>query len=418
VNADSDDWVARLVDAKDEPALELTVVSLADFAATDEAGADPLLGEKNDIVIPAGGDVMVYGDGGAGKTTLCLDLACHLAAGAAWLGIAVAKPLTVLLVENEGPRPLFRAKARRKVDAWGGADLDGRIRIVEEPWAAFTFAATAHREALADIIEKNELDVVIVGPLAAAGMNDAGTLHEVRLFIALCNEVRQIAGRAVTFGLIHHENKGGKVSGAWEGAGDTLVHVQGLGTGRTRVHFQKARWSPAWHAQTLELRWADGESFTVDAKPELSDEDVMERLLAAIGENPGTGWRNVERAITGIGNDRKRTLRDRLLADGRIVNIVVDDGVEVALDHCPERRPARLFHANDPTIRHLCPDPGTDAAQTEPAGGRAATGSVPLCPVRSTGTVAAQSREGDPRPSDNGEQRDLCDGYVPPDEEP
>ena len=41
-------------------------------------------------LIPEGGDVMVYGDGGAGKTTLCLDLACHLAAGDDWLGIPVA----------------------------------------------------------------------------------------------------------------------------------------------------------------------------------------------------------------------------------------------------------------------------------------------------------------------------------------
>ena len=46
---------------------------------------------------------MVYGDGGAGKTTLCLDLACHLAGGDEWLGIDVAAPLSVLLIENEGP---------------------------------------------------------------------------------------------------------------------------------------------------------------------------------------------------------------------------------------------------------------------------------------------------------------------------
>ena len=55
----------------------LTVVSLADFAAIDEQGAEALLGDGTDTLIPANGDVMVYGDGGAGKTTLCIDLACH-----------------------------------------------------------------------------------------------------------------------------------------------------------------------------------------------------------------------------------------------------------------------------------------------------------------------------------------------------
>ena len=147
-------------------------------------------------------------------------------------------------------------------------------------------------------------------------MNDAGTLQEVRAFIALCDDVRRRCGRAVTFILIHHENKGGKVSGAWEGAGDTLLHVTGMGNGRTRIHVQKARWATNWHARTLELRWTDGEGFEVDEKPELSDDDIAERIVAVIGENPGTGWRKVEDAITGVRNDRKRTIRDRLLSDG------------------------------------------------------------------------------------------------------
>ena len=44
-------------------------------------------------LIPEGGDVMIYGDGGASKTTLGIDLACHLAAGDDWLGIAVPRPV-------------------------------------------------------------------------------------------------------------------------------------------------------------------------------------------------------------------------------------------------------------------------------------------------------------------------------------
>ena len=35
---------------------------------------------------------MFYGDGGAGKTTLAIDLAFHLAAGEDWLGIPVRGP--------------------------------------------------------------------------------------------------------------------------------------------------------------------------------------------------------------------------------------------------------------------------------------------------------------------------------------
>ncbi len=113
--------MGSIVEDDSTPLLEFVVVSLSQFAATPEDGADPLLGDRDQILIPANGDVMVYGDGGAGKTTLCLDLACHLAGGNSWLGIDVAAPLTVLLVENEGPTALFRGKAKRKLKGWTGS---------------------------------------------------------------------------------------------------------------------------------------------------------------------------------------------------------------------------------------------------------------------------------------------------------
>jgi hypothetical protein len=52
-------------------------------------GAEPLVGGSDSNLIPEGGLVMVYGDGGAGKTTLTADLEMHLAAGDAWLGNAI-----------------------------------------------------------------------------------------------------------------------------------------------------------------------------------------------------------------------------------------------------------------------------------------------------------------------------------------
>src|SRR4051812_27766982 len=87
----------------------LRFVSLDEFVAVDEAGAEPLVGEAGNVVIPTGGDVIFFGDGGSGKTTLQLDLAFHLAAGDDWCGFPIPAPVRVGIVENEGPRPLFRA---------------------------------------------------------------------------------------------------------------------------------------------------------------------------------------------------------------------------------------------------------------------------------------------------------------------
>jgi hypothetical protein len=337
--------------------LELSVVTLRTFAAVAEAGADPLVGDGDDIVIPADGNVMIYGDGGAGKTTLTIDLACHIAAPANWMGLPIGTASRLLIIENEGPRTLFRRKVERKLAAWLGPPLtDDNLTIVDEPWAKFTFAAESHRRALAAKIAVGLVDIVVVGPLTAAGMNEAGTLRDVRAFMALLDDVRTRAGRPVTFVIIHHENKGGKVSGAWEGAGDTLWHV--IGTGRsTRLHMQKVRWSTTWHGKTLDLDWIDGEGFSVNTTPELTDGDIAAKIVELVELNPGIGWTAASDAIPGVRAAHKRTIRDRLLADGRIVNLVNENGRDIVSDRCERGRHTHLFLADDPTIRKLRPDP-------------------------------------------------------------
>ena len=269
--------------APDEPQAvpDATIVSLEDFVAVDEPGAAPLLGDESGALIPEGGDVMVYGDGGAGKTTLLFDLACHLAAGQDWLGIPVRRPVRVLLIENEGPRPLLRLKLKRKLQAWDGEPLDGRISVFEQPWGQFTFAEDAWRHQLAARIKALEVDVLIAGPLTRIGMDAAGTLQEVAGFSRLVDDVRRRSGRALTPIIAHHENRAGTVSGAWEGAGDTLLHVQAAGNGHTIVFIQKARWASAHHHKTLKLAWSDGEGFELEC-----DRDYMAEVRELLTARP------------------------------------------------------------------------------------------------------------------------------------
>jgi len=92
---------------------------------------------------------------------------------------------------------------------------------------------------------------------------------------------RRRSGRRLLVVLIHHENKGGKVSGAWEGVGDTLLHASVHSRGKTKLHFQKVRWSSQWHKETLELSWANGESFepVEEVERDLHSEVVQWLLL-------------------------------------------------------------------------------------------------------------------------------------------
>lgn len=266
-------------EARDNGGDPVRIVTLDEFADVDEPGADPLLGSPGEAVIPEGGDVMIYGDGGASKTTLSIDLAFHLAAGDDWLGLRIPDPCRVLLVEAEGPRPLFRAKLRAKRDAWKGSDIADRLRVHEAPWAQFRFPAVRVAEAAGEL----EVDVLIVGPLTRVGMDELGTLQQVRDFMGEVGRFRARTGRRLAVILLHHESKRGTVSGAWEGAGDTLIHATVHVRGKTKLAFQKARWSSKWHRQTLELDWADGEGFEVAEHP---DRDLVAEIRAWLLEEP------------------------------------------------------------------------------------------------------------------------------------
>jgi hypothetical protein len=362
-----------------QPVEPIEIIPAIDFSSVDEPGAEALIGTAEAAVIPEGGDVMMFGDGGAGKTTLAIDMALHLAAGDDWLGMPVNRPVRVLLIENEGPRALFRAKLRRRLAAWPGVAPDDRLLVWERPWGAFTFADPKKRQQLADRIRGHEVDVLIIGPLTRAGMDELGTLQETRDFMLMVADLRRRSERPITVVLVHHENKGGKVSGAWEGAGDTLLHVQAQGNGHTRLFIQKARWASDYHGRTMHLSWAAGDGFTVDEKPEIDDAMLADQIIDQVREMPGAPWRRIEEAVPGVNATRRRGVRDRLLAAGRIVNVITDKGRQVALDHCPERKSASLYVAEDPTIEHLRPDSDSDQIQIASGRGEGASTASESC---------------------------------------
>lgn len=271
-------WISRFklgaMGVADPEAFELPalqIVSASEFAAVNEAGAETLVGEGDDALFAAGTDAMIFGDGGVGKTTTTNDLGCHMAAGEPWLGNPIARKLKVLIIEAEGPRPMFRRKLKRKMKAWAKR-TEGRLMVLAGPWAEFTFDDDVWRERLAAVIREHEIDVVIVGPLTAVGMDDAGTLHQCREFAKLLEDTRKQSGRPVAIILVHHENKKGQVSGAWESVGDTRLHITSPGPERTTIKIVKARWSSKHHGRTLETTWAPDEGLKLkDARAYLDE---------------------------------------------------------------------------------------------------------------------------------------------------
>ena len=299
---------------------------LEGFVAINEPGAEPIVGGSDLVAIPQDGDVMIYGSGGAAKTTFAVDLAFHLASGEEWLGIPIPSAVRVLIVENEGPRPLFRRKLDRKLTGWQGPTTAGRLLVLDEPWGRVDLTHPDCRQALADKLASNEIDVVVIGPVTRIGMNEAGTLQEVRDFMRMVDDTRDRADRPVTFVLVHHENKGGTVSGAWEGATDTLIHMTAQGHGRTRVYWEKARWASELHETTMHLAWAEGETFTLEEREEVTDAVMIDRLLTAVREAAGNSWTNIRSNVKGCNGTALMAVRDRLLIEGQLVNAATAEG--------------------------------------------------------------------------------------------
>lgn len=355
------------------------------FAAVDEPGAEPLASTLDGgVAVPADGNVIFYGTGGAGKTTLSMDLSFSLAAGQPWLDIVYPdRPLVVVVVENEGPRAEFRRKLRAKLEH--AEPVAGRVVILEEPWAELSLANDAHRRGLAAGLVQLDVDLLVLGPLVSAGeFPNGGTPDEIRRFEQHVASLRSLVDRRFAILLVHHENRAGQVSGAWERFPDTLLHVTPQGHGRTRIFWQKARWASSLHGTSTHLLWAEaGDTYQVETKPDLTDDTMLDDLQAAVRDHGGLSWTKLRDLRDDNGDKRVRgnlakleQFRDQLLTDGVLINTSPREG-QFILWHTddpasprsnPVPTPERLWQAENGNTPH--PDPHVPSqnglASTEP----------------------------------------------------
>jgi hypothetical protein len=287
------------------------IVTIEEFTDVQEPGMDPVVGTPGEVLIPKSGNVILYGDGGASKTTLSLDLAFHLAAGDDWLGFSVPRPLRTLVVEAEGPRPMLRDKLRRKLAGWTGSPLEKRLLLLQDPWAEFRFAEAG---LIARWIGKHEIDVLIVGPVTAVGFEEHGTIQEVRQFMDQVDDFRRKSGHDFATFLTHHQSKAGKVSGAFEGVCDTLLRAEVRARGKTTLEIEKARWASSWHKTTLKLGWADGEAFEVI---EGGERDYTAEVTGLLTQNPWLTAREISAPLAKGGIGANRETVEQVLSENR-----------------------------------------------------------------------------------------------------
>lgn len=265
------------------PAAALQIVPSAEFLDEHEELPDPLLGTKDEAVLPVGGWALAYGKGGSTKTTMLVDLLAHMGAGIDWLGLPVPRPVRIVVIEDEGPRAYFRQKLARKAEGWEGPDFLENVHVLREPWALFTLMNERHRGELRAYCRDQAIDCVVAGPLKRLGAQGAGTLDETNGFELMLRDVGLgHEEHPVAFWIAHHDNRAGTVSGAWEGVPDVLMHVSLDGRERTKVHWEKVRWSSRLHDRTWIVRWAGGDGFElVDTGEQTREEKAVAARVEA-----------------------------------------------------------------------------------------------------------------------------------------
>jgi hypothetical protein len=316
------DWVGgrdefvQLVAAARAGRAELEFQPLQDFAVRDYPPAEPLLGDERGIYLALGSLLLLYGAEGSGKSTLTIDAVAHLAAGIDWLGIAVPRPVRVLLLENEGPPGLFQRKLTAKAASFP-ADLGwtANVHVYASPWGEFSFANADSRAALNAYCDEHEIELVCCNPTLGLGVAGSGRPDETQRFVDWLVECGLKARRA--FWLLHHENKAGQISGDWGRHPDTKAQLQADGNRpRTKLVWEKTRWAtlPAeGRPKSCLLEWvveSEGYSVVELDTVGVSDGELRTRVDDYLAAHPWSSTTTIETEVTGNAKRIRAVLED------------------------------------------------------------------------------------------------------------
>lgn len=294
----------------------------------------PLWGSDDVTLLPAGGLALLAGRPGCGKTTFILDLACHLSCGLAYPPVEDAKaptpwpahrPLRIALIENEGPREMFRAKLEQKLSVFPHKpdDLGGLLMVQTWRWGSYTFADDDARTKTAFELNAAEIDLVIGDPLGTLGPAGVGSPQDTREFVQMLKPLGLGTNRGFLF--LHHfrervdrnDDELARISGAWGGHLDTLLTLSATKSAdQARLAYPKLRWARVQNPSPIIM----GRVFNTSSYIAIAEENdvsmfeplIYEALAKSRAEKTGAkgeGWMTAQNLADALERNRSAMLK-------------------------------------------------------------------------------------------------------------
>jgi hypothetical protein len=287
----------------EEPATDSTpdsvrpfALPIRDFVSRPREHREPILADADGRPVIGHRSLTLCGGlGGAGKTTFFVDLALHLAAGVDYPPFTVPAPISILLIENEGPEDLFAAKLEARLATFPH-ELDGRLDVCVFEWGGFNLAEDLQRDRLAHEIVENGYDLVFGDPLDSLGIEGVGSPEDTRRFLELMK--RTGLNRTCAWWLNTHPRKEetkealNEISGAWGGKPDSVLLLRMLKDDRTQVRFPKLRWAKRGKRPAILLGFdAETEGFHYLGEESEEERDYVAEIRALLSDGK---WRIVK----------------------------------------------------------------------------------------------------------------------------
>jgi hypothetical protein len=279
---------------EDPPFVDPTVTFEEFVARTDEHPREPLITtEEQGTLAPAGALILLVAITSHGKTTLAIEFIQHASAGIAYNGLRFARPLSILVIQNEGPRDAFREKLEARLAHW---DHGGKPRIWDVPaeWGQIRVSNAEIRAQLRRVVEEHHTDLIVSDSLTRFGVKGNGTPEETREFIELLTELG--LGRHLAFMLLTHprtrtdpgEDELEQIAGAWQPHADLTLLLKKLGGGRARLSFPKTRWARGQRPPSILAFDPATESFTYVGDDVPVERDYVAELAELMAD--GDWW--------------------------------------------------------------------------------------------------------------------------------